>query len=180
MADTLFAPIAQRLLDCWELQLLTLPADQVPQRIGFRFDAQIPTMGIAITEDECKCGTAWVRVVDWFPSSDETFPAPDTSFINQICPTQYGLVLELGIGRCPPTGDENQLETVAERDAFHAVVLEDVKLMRMALNCCFGDPALVPIPEDVVVGAWSKVGPEGKCFKQAIQLTVRVINCDEC
>jgi hypothetical protein len=177
MADELFAPLAQRLLDCWRAQLETLPADQIPQRIGFRFDADLPTMGVALDEDECKCGSAWVRVVNWFVSSDATFPAPDSSFEQQICPTQYGLILELGIGRCPPIGDEQSLETVAQRDAFHAVVLEDVKLMRLALNCCFGQ---APIPEDVVIGAWQKSGPEGACFKQAIQLTVRVINCDEC
>lgn len=176
-ADGLFAPIAQRLLDCWTNQLNTLPASQRPQRIGFRFDASSPTMGIALGEDECKCGTAWVRVVDWYITSDATFPAADTSFEGQLCPTQYGLVLEFGIGRCPPIGTERALETVQQRNDFHLVVLGDVQLMRKTLFCCFGN---VPQPEDVIVGDWQKIGPEGSCFQQALTITVRVVNCDEC
>jgi hypothetical protein len=176
-ADGLFAPIAQRLLDCWQTQLLTLPVAQRPQRIGFRFDAGSPTMGIAMLEDECKCGSAWVRVVDWYITSDATFPGADTSFEGQLCPTQYGLVLEFGIGRCPPGGDEKSLETVQQRNDFHLTILGDMKLMRKTLFCCFGN---VPQPEDMIVGDWQKIGPEGKCFQQALTITVRVVNCDEC
>lgn len=177
MADTLFTPLAARLLACWEGQLLTLPAGEQPQRIGFRFDADSPTMGIALGEDECKCGSAWVKVNDWYATSDATFPGPDESLDGQMCPSAYALVLELGIGRCPPQGDENQLPTVADRNAFHLVVLQDVQLMRKAINCCFRN---VPLPEPFVVGDWSKQGPIGMCFTQALTITIMVVNCNEC
>jgi hypothetical protein len=180
MADSLFSPIAQRLLDCWTLQLETLPAAEIPARIGFRFDGGEPTMGIALNEDECKCGTAWVRVVDWFPSSDAAFPGPDTSLEAQLCPTEYGLVLELGIGRCPPIGDQRDLETVLQRNAFHETVLADAQLMRKALACCFNSHVLINNPEDMVIGDWTKTGPAGACFHQTLSITVKVINCNEC
>jgi hypothetical protein len=177
--DTLFSPIAQRLLDCWTAQLEALPAAQRPARIGFRFDATLPSMGIALNEDECKCGSAWVRFVDWFITSDETFPSSDTSLQAQICPAAYGLVLELGIGRCPPIGTEQVLPTIAELNAFHAQVLADVQAMRKTINCCFNAIPLT-VPDDMVIGSWQKTGPDGACFQHALSITIKVINCNEC
>src|SRR5918994_7225062 len=118
MAD-MFTGFADRLLACLCAQWPD--GDPLaPARCCFKFDADLPTMGIALTEDECKCATAWVRVVDWQVSSDATFPGPDTSMEAQNCPTMWALVLEMGIGRCPPIGDENTLPTCEEQNAFHA------------------------------------------------------------
>lgn len=179
MTDTMFAPIAQRLLDCWTAQLEALPAALIPARIGFRFDASQPSMGIALQEDECKCGSAWVRVEDWFVTSDEAFPSADTSLQAQMCPSAYGLVLELGIGRCPPIGTEKVLPTVDELNAFHAVVLEDIKAMRKTINCCFNAIPLT-VQDDMVIGKWAKTGPEGACFQHTLSITVKVVYCNEC
>jgi hypothetical protein len=177
MADQLFAPIAQRLLDCWCAQLQTLDAAFRPQRCSFRFDSDEPTMGIALTEDECKCGTAWVRVDDWYVTSDATFPGPDESMEAQVCPRAWALVLEFGIGRCPPTGDQTTLPTVTQLNAFHAVMLEDMRAMRRTLQCCFSN---IANPERIAIGDWTKNGPAGKCITQALKITIEVINCYEC
>ena len=176
--DALFKPFADRLLGCWCAQLASLPtAANRPARCSFRFDDSIPSMGIALHEDECKCGTAWVRVADWFITSDAAWPGPDNSLEAQNCPRLWGLVLELGIGRCPPIGTEKDLPTPAQLNAFHDVLLDDLKAMRQAIYCCF----LTVDPMDrIALETPQRVGPNGACLQQSLQLTIMVTACDEC
>lgn len=175
MAD-MFTGFADRLLGCLCAQWP--PDDPLkPGRCCFKFDADLPTMGIALSEDECKCATAWVRVVDWYVSSDATFPGPDTSLIAQNCPHMWALVLEMGIGRCPPIGNAEQLPTCDEQNAFHAVMMDDGMRMRNAIYCCF----LTVDPMDrVSIGNPQRQGPAGACMQQALQVTIMVTACDEC
>lgn len=176
MADTLFAPFADRLLACfcaqWEVD-----DPRKPARCCFKFDQDIPTMGIALHEDECKCGTAWVRVADWYVTSLDSFPGPDGTLDAQTCPTMWGLVLEIGVGRCPPIGDASSLPTCDEQNAFHTLMLEDSQKMRKAIYCCF----LSVDPTDrISLGQPQRVGPAGMCMQQSIQVTIMVTACDEC
>jgi hypothetical protein len=172
----LFSALAERLRTCLCSQW---PDGHPlkPARCCFRFDGDTPTMGIAITEDECKCGTAWVRVVDWYVSSDNTFPGPTEDVGEQNCPMMWALVLEMGIGRCPPTGDQNVLPTCDQLDAFHLTVMDDGKRLRNAIYCCF--LAVDPL-DRVVVGQPERIGPQGKCFQQTLTVTVMVPACSEC
>lgn len=172
----MFTPFADRLLQCLCAQWPD--GDPLkPARCCFRFDGDTPTMGIAISEDECKCGTAWVRVVDWFPSSDSAFPGPTTDVGEQTCPRMFGLVLEMGIGRCPPIGDQNNLPSCTDYNAFHAVVMDDGVRLRNAVYCCF----LTVDPLDrVVIGQPQRLGPQGACFQQTLTITVQVPACNEC
>lgn len=178
--DNLFSPYADRLLGCWCAQLETRPLaewDPAKARCSFRFDQDEPTMGLALLEDECRCGTAWVRVADWYITSQNAFPGPDNTLDAQRCPTAWALVLELGIGRCPPIGDEKKLPTVAELNAFHQLMMEDAASMRKAIYCCFG----AVDPMDVfVLGQPRRTGPNGACMQQSLPITVMVVNCDEC
>lgn len=172
----LFSGLAQRLLTCLCSQWPD--GDPLkPRRCCFRFDGDTPTMGIALTEDECKCGTAWVRVVDWYPSSDNAFPGPTQDVAEQSCPMLWGLVLEMGIGRCPPDGDEKVLPSCSDYNAFHATVMDDGRRLRNAIYCCF--LAVDPL-DRVVVGQPERIGPQGKCFQQTLTVTVMVPACSEC
>ena len=176
MADVLFAPFADRLLGCFCAQWEVDDPDK-PARCCFKFGGDTPTMGIAVNEDECKCGTAWVRVVDWYITSDAAFPGPDESPAVQRCPFLWALVLEMGIGRCPPAGNENRLPTCEEQNALHTLMLEDAAHMRQAVHCCF--LAVDPLDE-VIIGSPSRQGPQGLCMVQTLQITVKVTACDEC
>lgn len=172
----MFTAYADRLLGCLCAQWQA--GDPLkPGRCCFRFDGDMPTMGIALNEDECKCGTAWVRVVDWFVSSDSAFPGPTQDVTEQNCPMMWGLVLEMGIGRCPPTGDERNLPSCDALNAFHGVVMDDGRRLRNAIYCCFGtvDPM-----DRFVVGNPERLGPQGKCYQQTLTVTVMVMNCNEC
>ena len=175
MAD-MFSGFADRLLGCFCAQWAEDDPNR-PARCCFKFDADLPTMGIALSEDECKCTTAWVRVVDWYVSSDATFPGPDTSLDAQNCPHLWALVLEMGVGRCPPVGSAEELPTCAEQNDFHAVMMQDGMKMRNAIYCCF----LTIDPMDrVSIGNPQRSGPAGACMQQALQVTVMVTACDEC
>lgn len=177
MADQLFMPLANRLLTCLCTQMDLLPEAQRPARCCFRFDGDLPTMGVSTTEDECKCGTAWVRVADWYITSDEVFPGPDDSPEEHSCPRAWALVLEMGVGRCPPTGDATTLPTCAEYNAFFQVMMDDASALRKAILCCFG--AVDPL-EKFVMGRPQRVGPSGKCIQQTLDVTVMVVACNEC
>lgn len=177
MADTLFTPYVQRLLACLCAQFDLLPEAQRPARCCEKFSGATPTMGIAVTEDECKCTTAWVRIADWYPTSDDTFPGPDTTPDASKCMTAWGLVLEMGVGRCPPIGDENVLPTCEEQNAFAQVMRDDASVFRKAIRCCF---AQVNPLEEFVIGQPRILGPSGACIQQTLNLTVMVVACNEC
>jgi hypothetical protein len=176
MADALFKPYADRLLACLCAQW---PDDDPlkPAKCCFRFDDSEPTMGIAINEDECKCGVAWVRVVDWFITSETSFPGEDTSMEAQRCPRLWGLVLEMGTGRCPPQGDARNLPTCEQMNAFHEVMLDDGRRFRNAIYCCF---LTVDPLDQVSIGSPTRIGPQGLCMQQTLTLTIMVGACDEC
>lgn len=84
-------------------------------------------------------GQAWVRFVQEFPSRD--FPAADTT---GLCNTPMAYVLEVGLGRCLPTGSANGLGgfTPPSLDALvNATRLQmaDKRAMLAAIQCCMDD-----------------------------------------
>lgn len=171
--DDLFQPYAQRLLDCWCAQLaLTSPA---PAKCEFRWDDDLPTARMAVGIDECKCGFGWVRMVTWYPTTEATFPDADTE--PQVCPRLWAVVLEMGIGRCPPDGDASSLPTSEQMLAFQELMMGDGKAMRLAINCCFTE--VNPL-ERVSFGRPARSGSAGKCIQQYMEVTVMVPACEEC
>lgn len=178
IVDTLFQPLAQRLLDCWCAQLaLTSPA---PDKCEFRWDDDVPTPRMANGVDECKCGFGWVRMVTWYPTTEDTFPDADPE--PQVCPRLWALVLEMGVGRCPPDGDAQTLPTSAQMLAFQELIMGDGKGMRNAIACCFTMEPLGTGQElgRVSLGQPTRSGPAGKCLQQYMEVTVMVGACDEC
>lgn len=177
MADTLFTPYVTRLLECLCAQMNALPEAQRPARCCVKFSGTLPTMGISVNEDECKCTTAWVRLVTWYPTSNDTFPAPDTTPEASRCMEAWGLVLEMGVGRCPPIGDAQNLPSCEQQNDFAQIMRDDAAAFRKAVRCCFAvvDPLL-----EFTMGEPQIVGPAGACIQQTLNVTVMVVACDEC
>lgn len=173
MALDLILDAATKLHTCLCAQVNLLPIDDRPQRCSL-IPATEFELGVSLTEDMCRCGTAWVRIDSYVPS--DQFPAQQQVPTN-CGPPQWALTLELGIARCPPIGDANVLPTDAEWIAYTDLVMADAQAMRQAVICCFGPT----FPNRrYLIGSWAPFGPEGLCGGGRMTVQVQVMKCDEC
>lgn len=173
MAVDNFMLAAQAMRDCLCAQMNLLPEPDRPQRCciiaGQEFE-----LGVSLLEDACRCGTAWVRIDSYQPSS--TFPLPQE--LAQKCgPEQWALTLELGVARCPPVGTATKLPTCEELDLYSAKVMADAQAMRNAVLCCYGPGRSNRV---FLMGAWTAFGPEGLCGGGKMTVQVQILKCDEC
>jgi hypothetical protein len=105
--------------------------------------------------EECsggKCGQAWVRLVQAYPSS--SFPNPDA---DGNCAMPLAYEWEVGVARCAPSMDvDGSAPTRDENLATTVQQYEDMRAMRKAIQCCFGsddvDYILGPYTPGVVLG----------------------------
>lgn len=169
VVDPVAQPILDALLLCLEEQVARVPVPPlaVCMRPGDRVD-----LLIAQGRDECCEGLAWVRLAQIYPSS--TFPDPDEGYVK--CPTGWGVVVELGVARCAPVGDESHLPTC---DAWTETVnhtTADAAALRRTLMC------FRALPEHRftlhVIGTWEPLSTEGGCVGGAMTVTVRADYCD--
>jgi hypothetical protein len=83
-------------------------------------------------EDDTPCGSAWVRLVQVYPS--DQFPSPSTT---ATCATALAYELEIGIVRCVKVMDgEGNLPSVEELVDTTRLQLADMAAMRRAISCC--------------------------------------------
>jgi hypothetical protein len=168
--DTMFLPVAQRLLTCLCAQLSSRP--NAPQICCLRGgDAVVQDAGILL--DECCAGQAYVRIVGIAPTGRDIapFPSPSTDFPITGCGVPaWNLVLELGVFRCAPSGSGKLPPTCA------AWTEADMVAMRDAI-CCFTEPL---DPMSLAYGEWTPRGPDGGCLGSTWQVTVEVANCEGC
>jgi hypothetical protein len=168
-----FLEAALLLQQCLCDQMALLPLADQPQRCCV-IAGQDFEMGVALTEDMCACGTAWVRIDSFTPSA--TFPIQQETPTN-CGPEQWTLTLELGVARCPPLGDANVLPTCTEWADYTTKVMADAQAMRNAIICCFG-PAR---PNRLyLIGGWQAFGPEGLCGGGKMTVQVQILRCNEC
>ena len=172
MADK-FLEAARALHTCLCLQVAAMPEPTRPKRCCLMVGADFE-LGVAITEDMCKCGTAWVRVVSFVPSS--TFPNPQEE-ATHCAPEGWSLTLELGIARCPPIGDARVLATCDEMDDYTELVMGDAAAMRRAVLCCFGPGRANRLFQ---LGSWEAFGPEGMCGGGKMTVQAQILRCNEC
>lgn len=166
-----FYQMAANLLDCFKIYLLE-QEDAAPQKIMMR-SGEVTAL-ISVTEDECRCGLAWVRIVRFYPT--DTFPAESETW-SPCGPAGWAVVLEMGVLRCAPVGDAATLPTDEEwRNAIHLQMM-DAAAMRKAVDCCFG---LQIESETLVLGSWEERPPEGACMGGTQQITVLVDACNDC
>ncbi len=170
IADPVALPILQALVACLEqeVQHLAVPPKVTCLRPGDRIE-----LLIAQNRDECCEGLAWVRLAGIYPSTN--FPTQDEDY--QRCQTGWGVVVEMGIGRCAPVGDENRLPSCDEWTASAEAVAGDAAALRRTLLCFktledFRYTMYVP-------GLWTPMTTEGGCVGGAMSVTVHAPACDE-
>ena len=133
-------------------------------------------MDASVFQDLCCSGLAWVRQTDIFSSATD-FPTPDTLQVWTGCgPQAWGVVFELGVARCAPTGDEYTIPTCQEWTDLQVLVNRDAKAMRAAFCCMFNQLD----PGSLAVGSWAPLPTSGGCAGGTWQVTIQVINSECC
>lgn len=97
-----------------------------------------------------KCGMAWTRLVNVYPSA--TIGQPSQQPNN--CGIGTGVSVELGMLRCAHVGTEDRPPTPAEQMADAQLQIADMLAMRRAVACCPGSA-------DFVLGVYTPTGPQG-------------------
>ena len=123
--------------------------------------------------DECCAGLAWVRNVTIYPSTN--FPDQDSEASN-CGPLAWAVVLEVGIARCAPVPDVDDLPTSDDWANATGQVMADAAAIRRAVKLF----KTLPDWEDSmwVVGAWTPLRTEGGCMGGAMQVTISMLDCD--
>lgn len=168
LVDPSVLPVATSLLAC--LQETVADLDAPPASVSLRVGTQVEML-LSQSADECCLGVGWVRVAAIFPSDE--FPQPNSTW-SSCGPLQWAAVLEMGIGRCAPAPEADELPTGDEWNALAEAVLADAAAMRKAL-CCFAD-----LEQDRmhIAGLWQPLPVEGGCVGGFMTVTVAIDNCD--
>lgn len=97
-------------------------------------------------------GMAWVRLVNLYPST--TFPAL-TQAVEASCAAPLAAEVEVGITTCAPQ-PRTSTSNIRPEDWLNAVrkQMAGMAALRRAIQCCYPH-------EDMVLGQWSPVGPQG-------------------
>lgn len=161
-------PLAMDLVACLTNAVKQLPT--VPKHVGFRPGTQADLL-MAQRRNECCEGLAWVRPVQVFPSS--SFPLPDQT-IGNCGVLGYAAVLELGIARCAPIGDANELPSDDEWNNLTETVLTDAAALRTAI-CAWSEmnPDTLYLP-----GTWQPLPTSGGCAGGLQTITIKVQACE--
>lgn len=175
-------PMAQSLLDCFCAALITehglptmLEGGTRPSECCFRV-GEAASMDASIYQDLCCSGLAWLRVADIF-STARDFPTPDTLTVWNGCgPMAWGVVFELGVMRCAPTGDIETIPTCDEWTALQVNVMKDAKAMRQAFCCLFDQLD----PGSIALGSWTPLPTTGGCAGGTWPVSVQIINSECC
>lgn len=170
----------QNILDglraCLEDELIRSAANggpEKPAKIELRPGAAFAPY-FSTTEDECKCGVAWVRLAGIEPTADGDTGLPRNA-AGMLCgPLTWTATVEIGVQRCPTFGDAHTLPTAAESRGDVARQIADQRAMLNALSCCFGRT------QDVTPGEYTPIGPEGFCFGGTWTATMILDDCDDC
>lgn len=173
MAVDPFYEAAQLLYQCLCEQMNLLPEPDRPARCCL-LAAQDFELGVAILEDMCACGTAWVRIGSFAPTSHFPGPQEQATFCG---PEAWTLNLEMGVARCPPIGNIQELPTCDEFAQYTQKVMADAQAMRNALLCCFQPSRPNRL---MLIGDWQAFGPEGACGGGKMQVQVQILRCNEC
>lgn len=182
MTDIMIQPVAAMVLECFYQALLAehgpglMPSHgTMPSEVCYRV-GELASMDASLYQDLCCSGLAWVRVADIFSSTDD-FPTPDTLNVWTGCgPMAWGVVFELGVMRCAPTGDIATIPDCEDWTSLQYNVMKDAKAMRQAFCCMFRQLD----PSSMAVGSWAPLPTTGGCAGGTWQVTIQVINSESC
>lgn len=172
LQDDIIYDVAAKLLACLTVQVNQL--DSVPANIGFLPGAAFAE-DLSIYNDLCCEGTAFVRHASTYPSG-ENFPAPDTGQ-DPCSPLAWGIVFEIGVMRCAPTGSIAFVPTMAEWSAANSQYFLDMAALRAAICCYQGQYSQ---GDGIVIGQASPSGPQGGCIVATLTVTIQAIGCGTC
>lgn len=169
VVDPVAQPILDALLLCLEMEAARVPNPPaaVCMRPGDRVD-----LLMAQGRDECCEGLAWVRLAQVYPSN--AFPIPNEGYVK--CLTGWAVVVELGIARCAPIGDEHHLPSCDEWTATVNDTTADSAALRrtwMRLKTIDDFRFTMTVP-----GTYEPMTTEGGCVGGAMLLTVQAPACD--
>lgn len=113
---------------------------------------------VAMDGDDCGGGSAWVRLIQVFPSS--TLPGAEQGFTD----TAFTAVeLEVGCARpITSVGEDGEAPTREQQLADAEMLMIDMATMKLAIECCFG--AADEPTRDYVLGTytpWPGMGGAG-------------------
>jgi hypothetical protein len=174
--------LLQGLRACLEAELIRRAADggaPVPGKIEVRPGAAFAPY-FSTTEDECKCGVAWVRLVGVAIGGGDDGPPRNAA--GRICGAiTWEATVELGVQRCPAFGTAHVNPTGAESLGDVLTQLSDERAMRAAMLCCFPNSPDPQAPgQDVTPVEYTPIGPEGMCFGGTWTATLTLDDCDDC
>lgn len=92
----------------------------------------------SIFADSCKCGIAWVRLVEMIPRVQRDGQAPVKRRMDgQVCVSADGktATIEVGVLRCVPA-PTSQAQLCSCLDAHAEAADEDLEAMLQAIECC--------------------------------------------
>ena len=175
-------PVAAMLLECFRNALtaehgsvLMVNGGTMPGEVCYRV-GELASMDASVFDDLCCSGLAWLRVADIFSSSTD-FPTPDTLTVWNGCgPMAWGVVFELGVMRCAPTGSIESVPECDEWTALQVNVMNDAKAMRQAFCCLFAQFD----PGSIALGSWAPLPTTGGCAGGTWQVSVQIINSECC
>lgn len=152
--------LAQILLGCLEAQLQAPhPWPVLPDRVMLRAGEQVIPLASTST-DECCTGLGYVRIAGVDGIRDTT----DRMASSGCFMSERLLTLELGVYRCIPTPDANEIVT-ADQWAEAALKLDaDWQAMEAAICCAFNDPTDQLRIGPVAVGLYEPIGPDANCI----------------
>lgn len=169
VVDPVAQPILDALLVCLENEVAKVPSP--PHSVCLRPGSQVALL-VSQHHDECCEGLAWVRLAQIYPASE--FPAADETVMK--CPTGWAVVVEIGVARCAPVGDENDLPSCDDWTAVTNHTTADAAALRRTLM------RFRAMDEhrftQVVPGTWEPMNTEGGCVGGAMTLTVQAPYCD--
>ncbi|MDH6279536.1 hypothetical protein [Prescottella agglutinans] len=115
----------------------------------------------------CNCrageGVAWVRLVTMFPTVN--YPEPYVITYPGAMP-QLAVTLEMGVDRCYPLTDENEMPTIGQLDSAARDGIDDAAAMHRAALCAFSSG------ERVIPGIWEPRPVSGGIHGSTMLVTV--------
>lgn len=160
--------LAQLLLGCLSGELQAPhPWPVPPERVMLRAGEQVIPLASTVT-DECCTGLGYVRIAGITGVRDVT----DRMASSQCFMAERLLTLELGVYRCIPTPERDEIITAAQWDEAAMKLDADWRAMEAAICCAFGDPESLRIGP-IAVGLYEPVGPDANCIGG--RLTVNIV-----
>lgn len=177
MVDVLDPPdiIGQIMVD-----VLTCASDALTDE-GRPVAREILTPGELPAWDECCDGFLYVRLITMYPTAGQSAPFPQQDTRPGNCkPIMMASQLGIGVLRCAAVVDDNgKAPTAATLTTEARGMTKDASIILSAIKCCIApmvdaDGSLV---QQVVLGSWLPLGPEGGCTGGEWTLTVAHGTC---